>query len=239
MEKHFFFAPLLTGQKMIAEKRSPELFSSLKQPGLRAKYHTGFTLLEVLIATTILVVIFGLATFMYVRAAKIRKEISYQNDIQLNLFTMLDEFSLGNRNSSGTESGFLLKNPEDPNEYNLHVETTSGSRFFKIAPGLAQEAPDSTGNDTTLWHSSNGTDWFSLDLNKKINLRPGSKFEYFNFRNEQVLLTDALFSETENYRYIPSLVKLTLIAGSNEPNARKKHPVTVVTFLRPRNILPF
>ena len=212
----------------------------------------GFTLLEVLIAMFILVIVFGLVTFLYVKAASIRKIVVANSEIQQTLSQMMDTIIHGEKGGElkSLVSATKIYNhdfspPPPPPNLAGYIDNSNYSlifgniyqtmvQYYLIAPGLENEAPDNIGTDTTLWYgeSSGGSppsSWSLLDINKKITITSGSKFEYFTPENTH---PDSVDSET-------TLLVITLKAKSNEPALSNKAPVTLKTAIRLRNALPF
>lgn len=202
----------------------------------------GVTLLEVLVAMFILVIVFGLVTFLYVKAASIRKIVVANSEIQQTLSQMMDTIIHGEKNTFGLSSAYHLNSAEStpiPRNVSPYVlvfsdKDASNTGIYAIAPGATAGTPDfsSTDTDTTLWRydTASGT-WQSLDINNKISLVSGSKFDYYDSKGRNIL-DEGLNTET-------TLVKITLEAKSNEPALSEKAPVTLKTAIRLRNALPF
>jgi len=201
----------------------------------------GFTLLEVLIAMFILVIVFGLVTFLYVKAASIRKIVVANSEIQQTLSQMMDTIIHGEKNTLGLSSAYHLNSAEStPISINVspYVVVFSdkdalNTGIYAIAPGATAGTPDfsSTDTDTTLWRYDTASGWQSLDINNKISLVSGSKFDYYDSKGRNII-DEGLNTET-------TLVKITLKAKSNEPALSEKAPVTLKTAIRLRNALPF
>jgi prepilin-type N-terminal cleavage/methylation domain-containing protein len=205
------------------------------------KSKSGFTLVEILVAMVILITIIGLATFLYVRAARIRKLISYQNDIASVLNSMATIVADGDRTTTGLKWADDVANPETA-AYDLFLYDRSNGEtvFYRIAPGMYAGSPSTlptADTDTTLWQARNGAvparnsdKWKSLDLNKKVILGSGSSFRYFNSKNEPV---DNVSSET-----ITS-VQITLRGLTTDPGLAGRPPIVLQTLVRLRNKLSF
>ena len=206
----------------------------------------GLTLLEVLVAMFILVIVFGLVTFLYVKAASIRKIVVANSEIQQTLSQMMDTIIHGEKNTLGLCSAYHLNsaesnpNPSPPYKDVSHYvlvfsdKDASNTGIYAIAPGATAGNPSfsSTDTDTTLWrYDTTSGKWQSLDINNKITLVSGSKFDYYDSGGGNIL-DEHLDTET-------TLVKITLKAKSNEPALSNKAPVTLKTAIRLRNALPF
>ena len=208
----------------------------------------GFTMIEILVAMVIMVMVFALLTVLYVRASKIRRIITAQNEVQGVLSQMMDRIVHGEKRAelkslvSATEiygHDFLpgaLAGYIDNSNYSLIFGNIYHAmvQYYLIAPGLEDGSPDITGSDTTLWYgeSSGGSppsSWSLLDVNKKITLTSGSKFEYFTPENTP---PDSVDSET-------TLVVITLKGKSTEPAMKNMTPVTLHSAVRLRNKLSF
>ncbi|MGC8805220.1 MAG: pilus assembly FimT family protein, partial [Candidatus Ratteibacteria bacterium] len=59
----------------------------------------GFTLLEMLVALALIVIVVGLSAFLYAKAARLRKLITYQNEVQNTLNAMITEITYGSRDT--------------------------------------------------------------------------------------------------------------------------------------------
>ena len=201
----------------------------------------GFTMIEILVAMVILVMVFALLTVLYVRASKIRRVITAQNDVQEVLSQMMDRIVHGDKNTLGliyaSNLNSAVDNPTsiDISPYVIVFSDNTGGNtvIYGIAPGATAGNPDfsSTDTDTTLWRYDTTAGWLSLDVNNKILLESGSKFEYYN-SNGQNLIEESISSET-------TLVKITLKGKSTEPAMKNMTPVTLHSAVRLRNKLSF
>ncbi|MCM8828496.1 MAG: prepilin-type N-terminal cleavage/methylation domain-containing protein, partial [Candidatus Omnitrophica bacterium] len=151
---------------------------------------SGFTLLELLVALALLVIIVGLSAYLYARAARLRKLITYQNEVQNTLNSMITEISYGSRNTIGLEFAHNIKNDPQNAFYELafYDRTKGETVFYLISPGMNSEIT----TDTTLWQAksnSAGTParnsglWKLIDANKSIVLDSGSGFTYYGQTN--------------------------------------------------------
>jgi len=209
----------------------------------------GFTLLEVLIAMFILVIVFGLVTFLYVKAASIRKIVVANSEIQQTLSQMMDTIIHGKKSEWGLADATTVRSITDSSssetcisQYTLvaYNETRNETMVVRIAN--EEELKGSGDTIKTLWvnwydtpspPASNSfyTDEALIDINKKIELTNNSRFDYYDSGGRNII-DEGLNTET-------TLVKITLKAKSNEPALSNKAPVTLKTAIRLRNALPF
>ncbi|MCD6408588.1 type II secretion system protein [bacterium] len=214
----------------------------------RSRKKEGFTLIEIVVAMVILIIAFGLITFLYVKAAKIRKEVVEYSEIQQILSQMMDTITHGKKGKWGLKDATFIRSIEGATEgdtpispYTLiaYNETRDETMIVRIA---SEEELLGSGDKTkTLW-----VNWFTgstppmssfytqealIDVNKKIELRDGSEIHYFDYRNRDIL-EEGISSET-------TFVKITLKGASLDPSMQNKSPVTLFTGIRLRNALPF
>ena len=211
---------------------------------LKTIFNHGFTMIEILVAMVILVLAFGLVTMLYVRASKIRRIITMQNNVQEVLSQMINTIAYGEKINTLKNLGTattVYELPVFPTVENLKFANYAlifGNvyepmvQYYVIAPGLANKEPSDTGTDTTLWHgeSSGGepSTWRALDVREKIILDSGSQFECFNVQN----LSPGTDSET-------TFVKITLRGRSSDPSMKDTAPVTLQTGVRLKNKTSF
>ena len=197
-------------------------------------------MIEILVAMVILVSAFGLITVLYTRANRVKKIVSSNNDIQNILTEMINTITYGEKSNvlkglmNATKVYNTLGNLLKANHCYLIFGNLENAnvQYYAIAPGLDSGEPNFTftGTDTTLWYgeSSTGsppTSWKTLDINAKVYLDAGSKFEFYDQRN---LFPDNSSSET-------TLVKITLKGKSTDPAMRTMASVPVQTSVRLRN----
>jgi prepilin-type N-terminal cleavage/methylation domain-containing protein len=208
----------------------------------------GFTLIEILIAASILIIVMALTTFLYVKAANMQQDINYQRDVGGVINEMFKEILYGTSTLTGAtqaDSCIVAQASLSPT-YNFEYTTSSGTKiyYYKIAIGLYSnpQQPNSTGTgtDTTLWQASGTTSlppadssgWTSLDFNKKVILQPGSQFQYFNYAN--TLLNGAGFTDA-NFVDTATSVTITLIGASTSPGLKTRPSSTYTTSVRMKN----
>jgi len=192
---------------------------------MKAQGKRGFTLIELIVAMTILIIAFGLITYLYTRAARIRKVVVINSEIQQALSQIMDTLTYGEKGEwglvhatefiSGSDNSFTAKRGTDLMTASITDDEGEGS--IQI---------DWNGNI------------YQLDPAKKIMLNsslteepviPLSRFEYFNFKGNPV---------TTNYADT-SFVKITLWAVSTDPSLKDAPPVVLTTGVRLRNKMSF
>lgn len=222
----------------------------------------GFTMIEILVATVILVIVMALATFLYVKAANMRKLIAYQNDIQTVVNQMFNEIIYGTKNISG--SGLIDAVSVDTPTLSLYPITISSTTYwvppstylqfttstyptgmqFLIAPGLYEGIPQpGTGTDTTIWeYMPSSGNWQSLDFNKKITFFSDQTissfpystcFQYFDSRN--ALLNNPLWVGDTTMPDTPTYVQIMVDAQSTDPALSTRSPIPYRTSIRLKN----
>ena len=210
-------------------------------------------MIEILVAMVILVSAFGLITVLYTRANRVKKIVSSNNDIQNILTEMINTITYGEKSNvlkglmNATKVYNTLGNLLKANHCYLIFGNLENAnvQYYAIAPGLDSGEPNFTftGTDTTLWYGerdwannepqygpppATGSDskrWRPVDINAKVYLDAGSKFEFYDQRN---LFPDNSSSET-------TLVKITLKGKSTDPAMRTMASVPVQTSVRLRN----
>lgn len=209
---------------------------------------SGFTLLELLVALALLVIIVGLSAYLYARAARLRKLITYQNEVQNTLNSMITEISYGSRNTIGLEFAHNIKNDPQNAFYELafYDRTKGETVFYLISPGMNSEIPSTpptTDTDTTLWQAksnSAGTParnsrlWKLIDANKSIVLDSGSEFTYYGQTNSGL--------HEINSEVLPDTcvaVKITLKGKTTDPSLKTRPVITTTILARIKNKLPF
>ncbi|HPO52723.1 MAG TPA: prepilin-type N-terminal cleavage/methylation domain-containing protein [bacterium] len=213
----------------------------------RKNIMNGFTLLEILVALALVVIVVGLSAFLYAKAARLRKLITYQNEVQNTLNAMITEITYGSRDTTGLQFAHDIKNdPQNPfYELAFYDRTKGETVFYLVSPGMNAEIPSSlptTDTDTTLWQAKtttsgtplrNSGEWKLIDPSKSVQLSSGSGFTYFAMTSSGLKQIDNLQSET------PVAVKIILSGKTTDPSL-KSRPVTTATILvRIKNKLPF
>ncbi|MCM8818301.1 MAG: type II secretion system GspH family protein [Candidatus Omnitrophica bacterium] len=171
----------------------------------------GFTILEILVALTILVVVFSLITLLYVRAARTRNVINAYNEVSEVLTQMIDLMVNGRQNFMGNNIPALKIVSSFNTLTDKEISFTDNGINFQY-----------TITENTLKLSINGTE-YNLDANNKIELQNESKFEYY---------TPGGGSEI-------TLVKIILSGKSTNPAMKKMNPMRIETSVRLKNKLSF
>ncbi|MCM8789014.1 MAG: hypothetical protein NC907_04420, partial [Candidatus Omnitrophica bacterium] len=193
------------------------------------------------------VIIVGLSAYLYARAARLRKLITYQNDVQNTLNSMITEISYGSRNTVGLEFAHDIKNdPENPfYELAFYDRTKGETVFYLISPGMNSGMPSTlpaTDTDTTLWQAKTSTtgtparnsgQWKLIDANKSIVLDSGSGFTYYGQTNSGLQQIDNLLFETR------IAVKITLRGKTTDPSLKTRPTITTTILARVKNKIPF
>ncbi len=212
---------------------------------MKRNLKSGFTLLEILVGLTLLVIIVGLSAFLYARAARIRKLITYQNDVQNTLNSMITEIVYGSRDTAGLEyAKEIVKDIGNPAyAIGFYDATRNETVFYLISPGMNAEIPSNpptTDTDTSLWQAKSNTmpprnsnEWKLLDPNKSIELASGSGFTYYRLKNTGLEKIDNLSSETV------VAVEIILNGKTTDPSLKTRPVITTRTFVRIKNKLPF
>jgi prepilin-type N-terminal cleavage/methylation domain-containing protein len=181
----------------------------------------GFTILEILIALTILVIIFALMTIFYVRGAKTRNIITAYNEVGEILSQSVDVISNGRKSFMGKKI---------PSLKDATTITTAKSYQLTYGDGtnnISVEIKKDTDTETSIYIDSK-----SLDPNKKVVLLSGSKFEYF-YPDGTLKLDENIAPETI------VLVKIILVGKSTNPAMKNMIPMRIETLLRLKNKTSF
>lgn len=208
---------------------------------------TGFTMLEILVALALLVVIVGLSAFLYAKAARIRKLITYQNDIQNVLNSMITEINFGSRNTIGFQyADDIGRNVENSFYQLVFYDKTKGETvFYLVSPGMDSSQPSSlptTDTDTTLWQAKsnlpgiparNSGEWKLLDVNKTTVFVSETGFTYYKSTSAGLQEIDNLSVDT------PVAVKIKLRGKTTDPSLKTRPVTTLTIMIRPKNKLPF
>lgn len=184
----------------------------------------GFTLIELMVAMIILVVIFGLVTFLYTKASKIRKVVVVTSEIQQTLSQIMDTLTYGDR---ADESHFGIIHSTGLDD-NTNLDTMHNVTFSKGTDTM-EITIEPEGNITVYWSASATTDPIILNLGKKVKIDNESKFEYFNTNGERVV---DLATERDKV----SFIRITLWARSTDPGMKSAPSVPLVTGVRLRGI---
>ncbi len=190
----------------------------------------GLTVLEILIALTILVIVFSLMTLFYVRGARTRNIITAYNEVGEVLSQMIDTIANGRKGLLGLKDASNICSNENPSykigSYTLIFsnDTSSETYIYSI------EAND--GKDTSLYQTNlPSSNKINLNPNKKIYLVSGSKFEFYDAAGKNII-SEKLNTET-------TLVKIILIGKSTNPAMKNMIPMRIETLVRLKNKTSF
>ncbi|MCM8776749.1 MAG: prepilin-type N-terminal cleavage/methylation domain-containing protein [Candidatus Omnitrophica bacterium] len=178
------------------------------------KKKNGFTLVELMVAMAIMVVAFGLVTYLYTRAAKIRKIVVVNNEVQQVLSQIMDTLTYGDK----THWGFSHSTGLDDSQVS---ETTA---VYLKRDTETMEVIISDGKVNITW----GSDTIDLDPNNKVEVITdppyNSRFEYFDRRDNRL---NPPISSPDTDKV--SFIKITLWARSTDPSFKLAEPVPLVT----------
>ncbi len=176
----------------------------------------GFTILEILIALTILVITFTLITLLYVRGARIRNIINAYNEVGEVLSQMTDTIANGRKKFLGQDIVGLkqLANLTNAEDKSLSFSMDGNTFTYTINNG-SLELTTPSGN-------------YNLDPNNKVEILDDSKFEYY--------YPDGTRGTDVNKI---TLVKIILIGKSTNPAMKKMVPMRIETAVRLKNKTSF
>ena len=183
----------------------------------------GFTLVELLVAMVILVIAFGLVTYLYTRAAKIRKIVVVNNEIQQVLSQVMDTLTYGDKAHWGIIHATGLNNSTQL-ETAICLTGPTGTLTAVINPSTYP------GFVTVNWGSGD----IVLDPAGKVEILTDatypSRFEYYDSKGQRL---NAPLSSSD----IPkvSFIKIVLWARSRDPVMKFANPVPLVTGVKLRN----
>jgi len=176
----------------------------------------GLTVLEILIALTILVIVFSLMTLFYVRGARTRNIITAYNEVGEILSQMIDTIVNGRKDILGLKEATEITTAKS-------YELTYGDGTNNITVEIKKE----TNTETSIY-----IDGSSYDPNKKTILLSGSKFEYFysdgTLKQDESTAVDTIV-----------LVKIILIGKSTNPAMKNMVPMRIETLVRLKNKTSF
>jgi len=190
----------------------------------------GFTLVELLVAMVILVIVFGLVTYLYTRAAKVRKIVVVNNEIQQVLSQVMDTLTYGDKAHWGIihATGLDANNPSETTILYLEKKELDGTTRKETAVINPSTNP---GTVTVQWNSENPV---ILDPAGKVEILTDatypSRFEYYDSKGQRL---NSPLSPSD----IPkvSFIKIVLWARSRDPVMKFANPVPLVTGVKLRN----
>jgi len=176
-------------------------------------------MVELLVAMVILVIAFGLVTYLYTKAARIRKIVVINSEVQQALSQMMDTLTYGETNSWGLKDALRLTD--------LTIEetriTVANAASEQMTAEIITDPEEEDGIITlVITRTPPGTP-LVVDINRKIQLYAGSKFQCFDCKG--TLLTPADFANT-------TLVKITFWAKSTDPAFKNAPPIPFITAVR-------
>ena len=197
--------------------------------------------MEMLVALALLVIIVGLAAFLYARAARIRKLITYQNDVQNVLNSIITEINFGSRDTIGLQYAHDIWKDANNTFYQLgfYDRVNEETVFYRISPGMESGEPSTTGVDTTIWQAKTRSSgipnkWTLIDVNRSIVLVSGTGFTYYVPSNSGPIAVDNLDVDTPIIA-----VKIVLRGMTTDPSLKTRPVITATTLVRPKNKPPF
>jgi len=190
-----------------------------RRRGMKTKKRKGgFTLVELLVAMVILVIVFGLVTYLYTRAAKVRKIVVVNNEIQQVLSQVMDTLTYGDKAHWGIVHATGITSGNSSEMTISRFDPTTGSpstATIQINPST------NPGTVTVQWNSENPV---VLDPAGKVEILTESRFEYY----------DSGGNTTGDMTKV-SFIKIVLWARSRDPVMRSANPVPLVTGVKLRN----
>jgi len=189
----------------------------------------GFTLIELLVAMSILVVAFGLVTFLYTKAARIRKIVVVNSEVQQTLSQIVDTLTYGDKTHWGMMHTTGLSDVDQYDTYIvLEKVTEAGTNTMVVNI-------ESTGNITVNW----GDGQITLNVGEKVALLTDppyrSNFRYFDGKGNEIQQPITSSIEREKVTFI----RITLWARSTDPSFKFAEPVPFVTGVRLGNKTSF
>ncbi|MCM8768582.1 MAG: type II secretion system GspH family protein [Candidatus Omnitrophica bacterium] len=200
----------------------------------------GYTIVELLVAMSLLVIAFALVTVLYVRASRIRRIITSGSEVQQVLNQMVSTIAYRDRNnvvkSLINATNLYGWSGQRFEQYLVFGNTLEDKRqYYWIAPGESE--PSASGAETTLWYgeASSGppSSWLCLDPNRHMTILPGSRFEFYDGNNTRLTTADKVEQET------PIRVVIRLVGKSNDPSMKNRQPVSQTSSVRLRNRASF
>ncbi len=187
-------------------------------------------MVELLVAMVILVIAFGLVTFLYTRAAKIRRIVVINSEMQQALSQMMDTLTYGERDSWGLVDATAIETGLDA--FTLSETTVLVARSDDRT--MTAKISSETTSESTLVINWEGED-IPMDPQEKIRLLYEapyqSMFEYYDSGGNRL---DMPLSEEDAEKV--TFVKITLWARSTDTAFRKAPPVPFMTGVRLNNL---
>lgn len=183
------------------------------------KKKRGFTLIEMLVAMAILVIAFGLVTFLYTKAARIRKIVVTNSEVQQVLSSITNTITYGDKSHWGMVHATGLDDSQYSETTICYLKNGSETMTVRIDAGEVFVEYDSSGE-------------ISLDPGDKVEILTdapyNSRFEYFNPSGAPASSADEV-----------SFIKIVLWARSTDPVMRFSPPTPIVTGVKLRGKTSF
>ena len=192
----------------------------------------GFTVVELLVAMSILVIAFGLVTYLYTKAARVRKVVVVHSEIQQVLSQMISELAYGEQGRWAISGASRINAGSTDSQLNC-------SGTYNGIAWTMNAAIDDDGQATIITHRD-ASGPLSLDPEKNIALNSSlttdplaqlsgrlSMFEYFDASNNPCDPENATF------------VRITLWAASTDPSMNNAPPVSIITGVKLANRVSF
>lgn len=194
------------------------------------KRKSGFTMVELLVAMAILVIAFGLVTYLYTRAARIRKIVVINSEVQQALSGMMDTLTYGETNSWGLKDAVRLVDATTE-DTKITAENAAGDEQMTAEIRTEDEIITLVITRDTIPSGTPST--IVIDINQKIQLYAvdpeKSKFEYFDYKGEWLSpVRDASRDDLER----TTMVKIILWAKSTDPAFKTAPLIPFVTAVR-------
>ncbi|MCM8820682.1 MAG: type II secretion system protein [Candidatus Omnitrophica bacterium] len=184
----------------------------------------GFTLVELMVAMAIVVVAFGLVTYLYTRAAKIRKIVVVNNEVQQALSQIMDILTYGDKAHWGIIHSTGLN---DVTQYDTYIS-------LKNATDTMDVNINSSGNIVVNWTGSTPVS-ITLNIDEKVavitDIPYRSSFRYFDLMGNEI--PQPITSQSDRDKV--SFVNITLWARSTDPSFKLAEPVPLVTGVKLSN----
>jgi prepilin-type N-terminal cleavage/methylation domain-containing protein len=187
------------------------------------KRNRGFTMIELLVAMVILVIAFGLVTYLYTKAARIRKIVVINSEVQQALSQMMDTLTYGETNSWGLKDAVKLTDCADE-ETGITVENATGEL---MTAEIITDPEEEDGIITLVITRTPPGTQLVVDINRKIQLYAGSKIECFDHTGTWLDPADPVIDLSTT-----TLVKITFLAKSTDPAFKNAPLIPFVTAVR-------
>ncbi|HOL22317.1 MAG TPA: prepilin-type N-terminal cleavage/methylation domain-containing protein [bacterium] len=188
----------------------------------------GFTLIELLVAMAILVVAFGLVTFLYTKAARIRRIVVVNSEVQQALSQIVDTLTYGDKAHWGIMHAAGLSDITQYDTYIVLKKDAAGTDTMVVEM-------KSDGNITVNW----GSGPITLNVGEKVAILTDtpyrSTFRYFDGMGNEI--PQPITSSANRNRV--TFVKITLWAHSTDPSFKFAEPAPFVTGVKLGNKTSF